>query len=353
MSRRGNAPSGCFVLPTMSRARVGPGLSALVVVASLVGLSGCASDASEATQDAAQSTSAEVTTDAVGGVQEKAADSSTITIPRGQVWTTDAHGPTEPAIALRPRTTLTGQGVIRQLDDDPPVVCFGPVAEAYPPECEGPLILGLDWEEMPNQRESQNVRWGQARVVGTYDGQAFTLSRPPMPPAFPVESDGGIGLNPYAQLCTEPFDDGGEDWDGMSQEAETARREAARILEGRSGYVSSYMTEGRSVLNVLVVPGTDLVALRSDLREVWGGGLCVQSRKAPPRDEVYAAMDALGRASLPELYSWSAAPEGGLNVEVLLADDETVNAVHQVVSAYVDPDDVHINGALVPFDVRD
>ncbi|MGB7449056.1 MAG: hypothetical protein WA892_08015 [Ornithinimicrobium sp.] len=339
----------------MSRARVRPGRSALVAVAAVVGLSGCASDTSEATQDAARATTAEVTPDEVGGVQERAADSSTLTIPRGQVWTTDADGPTEPAIALRPRTPLTGQGVIRQLNDDPPVVCFGPVAEAYPPECDGPLILGLDWEEMPNQRESQDVRWGQARVVGTYDGQAFTLNRPPMPPTFPVESDGGIGLNPYAQLCTEPFDDDddGSGWDGMSLEAETARREAAHILESKSGYVSSYMTDARSVLNVLVVPGTDLVDLRSDLSEVWEGGLCVQSRKAPPRDAVYAAMDALGRASLPELYSWSAAPEGGLNVEVLLADDDTVNAVQQVVSAYLDPDGVHINGALVPFDVRD
>jgi len=295
-----------------------------------------------------------VTPEPVGGVQERAADSSTLTIPRGgHVWTIDADGPTEPEIALRPRTVLTGQGVVRQLNDDPPVVCFAQVAEGYPPECDGPLILGMDWEEMPNQRQAQDVRWGEARVVGTYDGQAFTLSRPPMAPTFPVEPDGGIGLDPRAQLCAEPYADGGSPWDGTSEEAEQGRREAARILESKSGYASSFVTEQGSVLNVLVVPGSDLVALREDLREVWSGGLCVQSRSAPPRDAVYDAMDALGRASLPELYSWSAAPEGGLNVEVLLADDDTVNAVHQAVSAYVDPDDVHINGALVPFDVRD
>jgi len=329
-------------------------VSALAAAAATVVLAGCGSDPSEATRDAGRATAVAVTPEPVGGVQERAADSSTRTIPRGgHVWTTDAEGPTEREIALRPRTVLVGQGVVRQLDDDPPVVCFGPVAEAYPPECEGPLILGMDWEEMPNQRAAQNVRWGEARFVGTYDGQAFTLSRPPRAPTFPAEPDGGIGLNPYAQLCTEPYTDGGTAVEGASEEAEQARGGAARVLEDKSGYVSSYVTEGGSVLNVLVVPGTDLVALREDLREVWAGGLCVQSRSAPPRDAVYDAMDALGRASLPELYSWSAAPEGGLNVEVLLADDDTVNAVHQVVSAYVDPDGVHINGALVPFNVRE
>ncbi|HKJ11317.1 MAG TPA: hypothetical protein VJ976_02890 [Ornithinimicrobium sp.] len=334
-----------------SRARLTP---LALLAATALGLVGCGSDSSKATRDVGKATAVAVTPEPVGGVEERAADSSTETIPRaGHVWTTDADGPTETEIALRPRTPLTAEGVIRQLDDDPPVICFGPVAEAYPPECDGPLILGVDWEEMPNEHQAQNVRWGEARVVGTYDGQAFTLNRPPMPPTFPVEPDGGIGLDPYAQLCADPYVDGGVAWDGASEEAQAAHREAARLLEAESGYVSSYVSQGESVLNVLVVPGTDLVALRSELRGVWSGGLCLQSRSAPPRDAVYSAMDALGRASLPEIFSWSAAPEGGLNVNVLLADDDTVNAVHQVVSAYVDPGGVHINGALVPFDVRD
>lgn len=256
--------------------------------------------------------------------------------------------PTGPTVG--PRSVLTGQGVIRQLDDDPPVLCLGPVAQSYPPQCSGPLIFGLDWTEMPDYRDVQGVRWGEARVVGTYDGQAFTLIRPPIRSRYPFEPDLAMGAPEADQLCDDPFEGSEADFDGLSVEASRARDDVAATLEASQSYVSSFSTNGKSVLNVVLVQGADVADMQTWVRKVWPGGLCIETRDAPPRATVNQALDAMSRADLPGVFSWSAANEGGLQVKVLLADEDTINGIDQVVSGFLDPSDVDIQGALIPLD---
>ncbi len=322
-------------------------VAALVVVAACGGSSG---GEVAPTSVANSTTTGPVTSDAeLSGAERAGAQVTTGDPTVNGVPPDAAAAPTRRTIG--PRSVLTGQGLVRQLDDDPPVLCLGPVARAYPPQCSGPLIFGLDWTEMPNYRQAQGVRWGEARVVGTYDGQAFTLIRPPIRSQYPFEPDLATGAPEAEQLCDDPFGETGIGFDGLSTEASRALRDVTALLEASDAYVSSFSSDGESVLNVMLVEGADAAQLVAQARAVWPGGLCIETRDAPPRAEVNQALGALSRADLPGVFSWAAANEGGLQVTVLLADEDTINGVNSVVSGFIDPEDVTIQGALVPLDL--
>ncbi|MGB3185336.1 MAG: hypothetical protein WBG36_07880 [Ornithinimicrobium sp.] len=253
-------------------------------------------------------------------------------------------------VPVRPNAVLTGQGLVLQVDDDPPVLCLAPYVELYPPQCSGPLLLGLDWEEMPNYSMAQDVRWGEARVFGTFDGATFTLTQPPSPPSLPVEPDGGLGSDPLTTICDNPFATGGSGLDPLSAEAEDAHAAAVAIVEDNPDYATSFISDESSVLNVLLVADADVAPVQEALREVWPGGLCVETANVPSRDAVYRAMDTLNRADLPDVFSWTASPEGGLEVEVIRADEDMIIRIYSVLATVLDQDDIHITSALTPLD---
>ncbi|WP_370247165.1 hypothetical protein [Nocardioides sp.] len=59
-----------------------------------------------------------------------------------------------------------------------PVLCLGPIAESYPPQCSGPAITNWSWQrDGQGMFEQQgDVRWGTFAVTGTWDGTAFTVT---------------------------------------------------------------------------------------------------------------------------------------------------------------------------------
>lgn len=62
------------------------------------------------------------------------------------------------------------------------ILCVGPVAESAPPQCDGPALIGWDWDAFEHQ-ETGGVRWVQGVAVeGTYDAaaQTFTATGAPM-----------------------------------------------------------------------------------------------------------------------------------------------------------------------------
>ena len=67
--------------------------------------------------------------------------------------------------------------------DHGPQLCLGLVATSLPPQCGGPAIVNWDWEEAPSKESANGVTWGDYLLVGTYDGERFTLTRPPAPPS--------------------------------------------------------------------------------------------------------------------------------------------------------------------------
>ncbi len=77
--------------------------------------------------------------------------------------------------------TVIDDGALVQL-------CLGPVAASEPPRCSGIPLVGWSWDAAPTAPPSWvasgGVRWGAFAVQGTYDGKAFTVTRPPVPLAL-------------------------------------------------------------------------------------------------------------------------------------------------------------------------
>jgi hypothetical protein len=82
-----------------------------------------------------------------------------------------ATAPPAPA-STGPVTAVT---TVLQEGDDPPVLCMGGVAESFPPQCDGPEIIGWDWGAVEAESE-QDTTWGMYAVEGTWDGESFHLT---------------------------------------------------------------------------------------------------------------------------------------------------------------------------------
>ncbi|MGB5952697.1 MAG: hypothetical protein WBG57_09335 [Ornithinimicrobium sp.] len=315
----------------------------------MIFVAGCASDSgatpSADTSDATATTATDASPTADAAEQTQGPD-ATAAMPEDIATATSTLN-----VPVRPNAVLTGQGLVLQMDDDPPVLCLAPYIETYPPQCDGPLILGLDWEEMPPYSMAQDIRWGEAQVVGTFDGATFTLTQPPGRPTLPVEPGGGTGADPLTTICDSPYADGAATGlDPLSSEADAALGEAIALLEANKDYASSFTSDGSTVLNVLLVEDADVEATTADLREVWPGGLCVEAQNVPPRDAVYRAMDTMSRADLPDVFSWTASPEGGIEIVVLRADEDMIIRIYSILATLLDQDDIHITSALTPLD---
>ena len=75
---------------------------------------------------------------------------------------------------------VLGQGTVLQIADAPAQFCLGAVAESYPPQCTGPELIGWDWSTIDGSETSGDVTWGAYAVQGTWDGDRFTVTSPPI-----------------------------------------------------------------------------------------------------------------------------------------------------------------------------
>lgn len=75
---------------------------------------------------------------------------------------------------------VTGVGLVIQKPGSPPELCLGPVAESWPPQCEGLPLSGWDWaQHEPEQQTDAGApvtRWGSYAVTGTFDGLTLTVT---------------------------------------------------------------------------------------------------------------------------------------------------------------------------------
>ncbi len=169
-------------------------------------------------------------------------------------------GSTSPA---PPEDEVLGQGTV--LDGpDGPRLCLGPIAESYPPQCEGIPLEGWTWDAVEGAESSGDVTWGAYAVQGAYDGEALTVTQPPILLALydPMPTDDPTGGKPGT----------------------TAERTLLEIQEELpdllgSAYLSSYPQDGRLWVDVVWDDGTwqnaadhdygdGAVIIRSALREV-------------------------------------------------------------------------------------
>jgi hypothetical protein len=167
-----------------------------------------------------------------------------------------------------------------------PQLC-GAVEESLPPQCGGPDIVGWDWEAVEAESVS-GTTWGEYVLVGTWDGERFTLTGPA------VVDDGSRapdpdGEDPFASPCPAP--DGGWQPVDPATATEGALEEALARAATAPDYAGAWVDQSymadvdeadieelgndptRLVLNLQFTG--DLAEREQWIREVWGGALCV------------------------------------------------------------------------------
>lgn len=217
------------------------------------------------------------------------------------------EGGSDPAAAPDEGELLTTRHAVTVLDDgDGPELCLGGVMESYPPQCGGPELLGFEWPEGSYEEES-GVRWGTYVVRGHYDSAAQTFEVAEIGDEEDAPAHAG-DEHDLGTLCEEP--DGG--WQVVDPERTTdedmqAVYEAAQELPG---YAGAWMDQSRNpvgpedvneaaedlesgeiseeelaelegamndpeyvTVNIRVTE--DPEAAYDELREIWGGALCV------------------------------------------------------------------------------
>ncbi len=145
-------------------------------------------------------------------------------------------------------------------------LCLGPVAESYPPQCSGLPVQGWTWDGVEGSESSGDTTWGAYAVQGTYDGESFTVTRPP------------IMLALYDPMMIEDPTGGVP---GTADEATLLRIQEELPAALGSSYLSSSPQDGRLWVDVVWDDGTwqraadddfgaDVVVIRSALRETAG-----------------------------------------------------------------------------------
>lgn len=234
---------------TRNRPRAGGVISDMkrvAIVAVLLGLAGCAGQA----------------TDAPGGAPD---------------WPTPSRSP----VNLVPdgyQGRFSVSAMVLEDESHGPQLCTA-VGLSHPPRCGGPDVIGWTWDGLRHSSAGTS-KWGSFDLVGTWDGKSLALTEPPS--AF-----SGANTEPpvdFTSPCTPP--PGG--WKPLdAAKATSDDLQAAQALAmGSPDFAGLWIDEtpppdlatpmnnpARLVLNVRFTKDLDKHEAR--LRQVWGGSLCV------------------------------------------------------------------------------
>lgn len=239
-------------------------------------------------------------------------------------------GASEPANPAEPSTVplYEGTGLVLDASDRDPEFCLGGVNESLPPQCAGIPIVGWDWTEVDGEESAAGTTWGHFNLVGGYDGEVFTVHKAG-PPKGPDSGDADRIGTP----CPEPA--GGwvaTDPARASQEdVVDAQREASREPDFAGLWVDYYNeppggpTEedpGDIILNVAFTG--DLERHERELRELWGGPLCVTQHDHTLRElqKIQNTFPA-DEFELETLWSSLDVVTGVVEIGVVVVDEET------------------------------
>jgi hypothetical protein len=111
---------------------------------------------------------------------------------------TDGGGATTPEMPTEIPAAdgpVVGLGLVIDQDDGPEL-CLGPVAESYPPQCQGLPVEDWDWADHRGDfDDAGGVRFGTFAVTGGFDGTTLTYESAvagalydPMPRQEPTSS---------------------------------------------------------------------------------------------------------------------------------------------------------------------
>ncbi len=113
---------------------------------------------------------------------------------------TPSQAPLGSVTPVPPEGEVRAVGTVLDAGGDPQL-CLGAIAESYPPQCSGIPLEGWTWDGVDGAESSGDVTWGAYAVMGTYNGETFTVSQPPIMlalydpirPEDPTEGQPGAG----------------------------------------------------------------------------------------------------------------------------------------------------------------
>jgi hypothetical protein len=193
--------------------------------------------------------------------------------------------------------------------DHGPELCLGGIADSLPPQCSGVPIANWDWDLVEGEESASGTTWGEFHLVGNFDGTSFTVLetgdyRPPESPAMD-----------FTPPCPEPA--GGwvaTDPSRTSEDDRIAAMLAAEAEQDSAGFWIDYTvepSEGELGPDAIVVIATftgDLERHEADLRELWGGPLCVarQDRSSADLRRIRSELETEVGPALGLQMTWSA-----------------------------------------------
>jgi hypothetical protein len=165
--------------------------------------------------------------------------------------------------------------------DHGPQLCAGGTLLSLPPQCGGPDIIGWDWGAVADETTNAGTTWGEYRIVGTYDGTSFTLTEVPGPPgpppaAPPMDFSTPCPAPPGGWAVVDESKVTFEDYQRFSEALQTPPDYAGSWVDEST---NTKGTAGDPMNAVFTVAYTgDLDRHRAELRELWGGPVCVIQR---------------------------------------------------------------------------
>lgn len=219
-------------------------------------------------------------------------------------------------------------GTVLENKDHGPMLCLGAQPSIYPPMCGTIPITNWDWESVSDEETAGDSTWGDYRLVGTFDGRAFTVEEVTTP--RPVEGE----YDPIEAGCPEP--EGGWAVSDESRTAEADLQSAIADARGEPDFSGVWVDEAESGpaqgLTILSAAFTgDLDRHRAELAAVWGGPLCVVEHSRT-LDELLRIQEELHDGGAEEfglqtLDSSVYEHENVVELRVVVVDDETREAV--------------------------
>jgi hypothetical protein len=198
----------------------------------------------------------------------------------GGVGRTDGRPPAQAEPSTKQR--YEARGLVLESEEHGPMLCLGMLLDSLPPQCGDVPLTNWDWDGVPGERRRSGTTWGEYRVVGTYDGQSFTVQEAAVPHGSAPFDDG----DPIDTPCEEPA--GGWVAEDPSRVSEADRQRASQAAAGKPDFAGLWIdyignpkpeemetdpTSAEIILNVAFTG--DLERNTADLRALWGGPLCV------------------------------------------------------------------------------
>jgi hypothetical protein len=170
--------------------------------------------------------------------------------------------------------------IVLESEEHGPMLCFGVLLQSLPPQCGDVPITNWSWEDVPGEEALSGTTWGRYHLIGTYDGESFRVME-----TAPPQPEPGDDGDPIDTPCPEP--EGGWVAADPSRTTEADRQAATKAAGAELDFAGLWVdyvdefdpdapedpgTEGL-ILNVAFTG--DLDRHTTELRELWGGPLCV------------------------------------------------------------------------------